>query len=67
MNETTFFAVVGILTGISLTCSLLGFYLFAKSEKKRKKAHAPAPTFREVYEDNAPKDDDYPIPTDDFT
>lgn len=56
MKETTFFTLVGCLSVISLASGIIG-YLYEK-HRSEKKMHGEPSTFRDVYEDNAPKRSD---------
>ena len=55
-SMTAYFVIVGSLAAVSLTCGLLG-YGYYKHATKKVKREKPS-TFREVYEDNAPKRSD---------
>ena len=58
MKDTIFFLIVGLLAGASLTCGLLGLRYANRKENEVK--HGDPATFDDLFEDNAPKDDDYP-------
>lgn len=70
MKETTFFILIGFLSGVSLTCGLLGWHFARMRENKEKSVDGSS--FKETFADNAPKSDDSSIPdyesdwTDDF-
>ena len=61
MKYTTFFLLIGALAAVSLTSGFIGLCVAEHYEKKK---HGKPSTFREVYDDNAPSDDEVP---DDFT
>lgn len=52
MKDTTFFVIVGLLAGVSLTCGLIGWHCAKRKEEKAK--YESSTTFNELYEDNAP-------------
>lgn len=51
MKETTFFTLIGCLSVISLASGIIGYFYAKQKEEK----HGKPSTFRDVYEDNAPK------------
>lgn len=61
MKDTTFFLIVGFLSGVSLACGILGLHYSKRKEEKGK--HGYSATFNDLYEDNAPKEDNTRYPT----
>lgn len=52
MKDTTFFLIVVLLAGVSLTCGVLGWRFVKRKEEKAK--HEDPANFNDLLEDNAP-------------
>lgn len=64
MKESTFFVVVGALSVISLASGLIGWRVAKSIDDK--KQHGEAQTLRDLYEDNDPGEEVYPVFTDEY-
>ena len=53
MKDTTFFLIVGLLAGVSLTCGIVVWHCAKLKEENAK--HGESATFNNLLEDNAPK------------